>query len=95
MRVYFALIIPLKRVKRRKSYEEGHEKELNETNCHNDHRCRDAFSLAAFAACSKKQDDTEIRIAALKGPTGMGMVKLADKQNYPNYTVSPKHRPMH
>lgn len=46
------------------------------------------FSLAAFAACSKKQDDTEIRIAALKGPIGMGMVKLADKQNYPNYTVS-------
>lgn len=46
------------------------------------------FSLAAFAACSKKQDDTEIRITALKGPTGMGMVKLADKQNYPNYTVS-------
>lgn len=46
------------------------------------------FSLAAFAACSKKQDDTEIRIAALKGPTGMGMVKLADKQNYPNYTAS-------
>ena len=46
------------------------------------------FSLAAFAACSKKQDDTKIRIAALKGPTGMGMVKLADKQNYPNYTVS-------
>ena len=46
------------------------------------------FPLAAFAACSKKQDDTEIRIAALKGPTGMGMVKLADKQNYPNYTVS-------
>ena len=46
------------------------------------------FSLAAFAACSKKQDDTEIRIAALKGPTGMGMVKLAHKQNYPNYTVS-------
>ena len=46
------------------------------------------FSLAAFAACSKKQDDTEIRIAALKGPTGMGMVKLADKQNYSNYTVS-------
>lgn len=46
------------------------------------------FSLAAFAACSKNQDDTEIRIAALKGPTGMGMVKLADKQNYPNYTVS-------
>lgn len=46
------------------------------------------FSLVAFAACSKKQDDTEIRIAALKGPTGMGMVKLADKQNYPNYTVS-------
>lgn len=46
------------------------------------------FSLAAFAACSKKQDDTEIRIAALKGPTGIGMVKLADKQNYPNYTVS-------
>lgn len=46
------------------------------------------FSLAAFAACSKKQADTEIRIAALKGPTGMGMVKLADKQNYPNYTVS-------
>ena len=34
------------------------------------------FSLAALAACSKKQDDTEIRIAALKGPTGMGMVKL-------------------
>ena len=46
------------------------------------------ISLAAFAACSKKQDDTKIRIAALKGPTGMGMVKLADKQNYQNYTVS-------
>ena len=51
------------------------------------------FSLAAFAACSKKQDDTEIRIAALKGPTGMGMVKLADKQNYPNYTVSIESSP--
>ena len=50
-------------------------------------------SLAAFAACSKKQDDTEIRIAALKGPTGMGMVKLADKQNYPNYTVSNEASP--
>lgn len=46
------------------------------------------LSLTAFAACSKKQDNTEIRIAALKGPTGIGMVKLADKQSYPNYTVS-------
>ncbi len=89
MRVYFALIIPLKRVKRRKSYEEAHEKELNETNCRNDHRRRDAFFFAgSIRRLLKKQDDTEICIAALKGPTGMGMVKLADKKNYPNYTVS-------
>ena len=43
---------------------------------------------AAEAPDGTEADTAHFRIAALKGPTGMGMVKLADKQNYPNYTVS-------
>ena len=53
------------------------------------------FSLAAFVACSKKQDDTEIRIAALKGPTGMGMVKLQISRITQITRFQLKHRPMH
>ena len=42
-----------------------------------------------FAACAKKpaEQTTDIRIAALKGPTGMGMVKLIGDE-YPHYQVS-------
>lgn len=42
-----------------------------------------------FAACAKKpaEQTTDIRIAALKGPTGMGMVKLIGDE-YPHYRVS-------
>lgn len=41
------------------------------------------------SACNKqeKAQDTDIRIAALKGPTGMGMVKLIGDE-YPHYKVS-------
>lgn len=44
--------------------------------------------LAALllSGCAKK-DDTELRIAALKGPTGMGIVKLTGEE-YGNYSVS-------
>ena len=46
-------------------------------------------SFAAFPACKapEKAQDTDIRIAALKGPTGMGMVKLIGDE-YPHYKVS-------
>lgn len=44
--------------------------------------------LAALllSGCAKK-DDTELRIVALKGPTGMGIVKLTGEE-YGNYSVS-------
>ena len=38
----------------------------------------------ALTACAKKQEQTtDIRIAALKGPTGMGMVNLSGEE-YPH-----------
>ncbi len=47
------------------------------------------LSALGFAACSKKpaEQTTDIRIAALKGPTGMGIVKLIGEE-YPHYSVS-------
>lgn len=39
-----------------------------------------------LSGCAKK-DDTEIRIAALKGPTGMGIAKLMEEE-YGNYNIS-------
>lgn len=46
-------------------------------------------AVFAAPACNKqeKAQDTDIRIAALKGPTGMGMVKLIGDE-YPHYKVS-------
>ncbi len=46
-------------------------------------------AVFAAPACKKqeKAQDTDIRIAALKGPTGMGMVKLIGDE-YPHYKVS-------
>lgn len=47
----------------------------------------------ALTACAKKQEQTtDIRIAALKGPTGMGMVKLIGEE-YPHYNVSIESAP--
>ena len=44
---------------------------------------------AVFGGCSKApKDDTIVRIAALKGPTGMGAAPLMDKENYPNYNIT-------
>ena len=46
-------------------------------------------AVFAFAGCNKQaKDDTTLRIAALKGPTGMGMAPLMDKETYPNYEIS-------
>ena len=45
-------------------------------------------SCAAFVSCKKAEtDDTVIRIAALKGPTGMGAAPLMDKEKYPQYDI--------
>ena len=48
-------------------------------------------ALFAFAGCTDKTnkttDDTTIRIAALKGPTGMGVAPLMNKEQYPKYDV--------
>ncbi len=48
-------------------------------------------AVFAFAGCrdnsGKTTDDTTVRIAALKGPTGMGMAPLMNKEQYPNYDV--------
>ena len=48
------------------------------------------FALASFTACKKADvaDDTVIRIAALKGPTGMGIAPLMNKESYPNYNIT-------
>lgn len=44
--------------------------------------------LAAFAfGCAAPVDDANINIATLKGPTGMGMVQLFEKENY-NITLA-------
>lgn len=45
------------------------------------------LSLASFTGC-KKADDAVIRIAALKGPTGMGVAPLMNKESYPNYNIT-------
>lgn len=46
-------------------------------------------AVFAFAGCKKAPaDDTVIRIAALKGPTGMGMAPLMNKEQYPKYNVT-------
>lgn len=45
--------------------------------------------VAAFALTGcKKPDETHIRIAALKGPTGMGIAPLMNKESYPQYDVT-------
>ena len=44
-------------------------------------------SCAALVSCRKAKDDTVIRIAALKGPTGMGAAPLMDKEKYPQYDI--------
>lgn len=45
-------------------------------------------AVFAFAGCKKAPaDDTVIRIAALKGPTGMGMAPLTNKETYPRYNI--------
>lgn len=51
--------------------------------------CLMLISALSFAACAKKPQEqtTDIRIAALKGPTGMGIVKLIGEE-YPHYSVS-------
>ena len=52
-----------------------------------------AICIMMLAACmtactaAPKEQTTDIRIAALKGPTGMGMVKLIGDE-YPHYIVS-------
>lgn len=54
-----------------------------------------AVMLAAcltFVSCAKKEQTTDIRIAALKGPTGMGIVKLIGDE-YPHYNVSIESSP--
>ena len=43
----------------------------------------------AFAGCKKAvEDTTTVRIAGLKGPTGMGMAPLTDQVNYPQYNIT-------
>ncbi|MBO4849047.1 MAG: ABC transporter substrate-binding protein [Clostridia bacterium] len=46
-------------------------------------------AVFAFAGCKKPApaDDTVIRIAALKGPTGMGVAPLMDKETYKQYDI--------
>ena len=39
------------------------------------------FTLFLFAGCGQKISDTDIKVAALKGPTAMGMVKLMDESD--------------
>lgn len=59
-----------------------------------------SFVLAALmvaaslvlVSCAKKEQDTDFRIAALKGPTGMGIVKLIGDE-YPHYNVSIESSP--
>ena len=48
-----------------------------------------------FAGCGQKISDTDIKVAALKGPTAMGMVKLMDesdngetKANHYSFTIA-------
>ncbi|MBR0135520.1 MAG: ABC transporter substrate-binding protein [Clostridia bacterium] len=45
------------------------------------------FTLFALTGC-KKKDSTVIRIAALKGPTGMGIAPLMKSETYPRYNIT-------
>ncbi|MBO4563746.1 MAG: ABC transporter substrate-binding protein [Clostridia bacterium] len=47
-------------------------------------------AVFAFAGCKKAPvpDQAMIRIAALKGPTGMGVAPLMDSEKYPYFTVT-------
>jgi NitT/TauT family transport system substrate-binding protein len=46
-------------------------------------------AVFAFAGCKKAPaDETRVRIAALKGPTGMGVAPLMNKENYPKYDIT-------
>lgn len=46
-------------------------------------------ALFAFAGCKKAPaDETHIRIAALKGPTGMGIAPLINSDKYPQYDIT-------
>lgn len=46
-------------------------------------------AVFAFAGCTRdpKPDQSMIRIAALKGPTGMGVAPLMDTEKYPYYEI--------
>ena len=48
--------------------------------------------IGLMAVGCMKKDDTAIRIAALKGPTGMGIVKLMG-EDYPNYDITIESAP--
>ncbi|HKM28217.1 MAG TPA: MqnA/MqnD/SBP family protein [Anaerovoracaceae bacterium] len=41
-----------------------------------------ALAMTALTGCNSKELSGEVKIAALKGPTGMGMVQLLDQGNY-------------
>lgn len=53
-----------------------------------------ALALCVLAGCAKTTvDETVINIAALKGPTGMGIAPLTDKTAYPHYNISIESAP--
>ena len=48
-------------------------------------------AVFAFAGCGKTNqttDDAIIRIAALKGPTGLGVAPLMNKETYKQYDIT-------
>lgn len=45
-------------------------------------------AVFALTGCNNKADETVIRIAALKGPTGMGAAPLMDKNTYKQYEIT-------
>lgn len=49
------------------------------------------MAMTLLTGCAAK-DDTKIRIAALKGPTGMGIVRLMD-ESYTNYDITIESAP--
>ena len=48
------------------------------------------FAALALVGCgnAEPKDETVIRMAALKGPTGMGIAPLMNKETYPNYDIT-------
>lgn len=54
--------------------------------------CKNNESAGNNESGDNKEQTTDIRIAALKGPTGMGMVKLMG-DDYPHYNVSIESAP--